>query len=162
MTGASRQFSCCARAVLAFALLALAGCASTPQAAPDHDAEAKQFLAHPNATAIYVFRSDFSSGDPELADTVLYIDQRLIGATLPKTYFRVDVRPGTHVLHGIGYDSGSLKIDTRYGELYFVSLDVIGGKSRFALVSAEAGKRTIGACCALLENWAPGQRPLLR
>ena len=95
-------------------------------------------------------------------DSVLYVDNRLIGATLPGTYFRMDLRPGEHVLHGYGYDQGRLKIDTLSGEVYFVSLNVMGGSSRLRLVGPEADKRMIQVCCALLENWASGQRPLLR
>jgi hypothetical protein len=53
-------------------------------------------------------------------------------------------------------------LDTSAGEVYFVSLNVVGGISRFAQVPAERGRRDILRCCALMENWAPGQRPLLR
>jgi hypothetical protein len=48
------------------------------------------------------------------------------------------------------------------GELYFVSLRVADGISRFERVPPETGKRDILRCCAMMENWAPGQRPLLR
>ena len=142
--------------------LLLAGCASTPQATPERDAEAKQFIARPDAATIYVYRDDFASGEPATDDTVLYGDGRLIGATLPKTFFRFDVRAGEHLLHGFGYDQGNLKVDTRSGEIYFVSLQVTGGTSLFTLVKPETGKRDILRCCALMENWAPDQRPLLR
>lgn len=155
-----------ARARRAAALLivvsALAGCASTPQASPARDAEAKEFNTHPGYSALYVYRPEFDSGGATHADTVLYLDRRLIGATLPQTYFRVDVEPGTHVLSGIGVDQGTLTTSTRPGEPHFVELRVAGGVSSYRLVDAEAGKRAIRLCCVLLENWAPGQRPLLR
>jgi len=140
--------------------IALAGCASTPQASRERDAEAKQFLTHPGSATIYVYRTDFPTMDAD--DSVLYVNHRLIGATLPGTYFRIDLRPGEHVLHGYGYDQGTLKVDTNSGALYFVALNVMNGNSRFALVNPETAKRAIRNCCALLENWAPGQRPLLR
>jgi hypothetical protein len=149
-----------ARDALAAIALALAGCASTPQASPDRDTEAKRFLTHPRTAALYVYRDDL--GDPDGADSVLYLDERLIGATLPGTYFRVDARPGSHVLRGIGHDQGSLRIGLRSGELHFVSLRVLGGQSYFEEVPAEKAKRDLLRCCVLLENWAPGQRPLLR
>lgn len=151
-----------ARTALAVSLLALAGCASTPQATAERDAEAKRFVARPDAAMIYVYRDDFAPVAPATDNTVLYVNGRLIGATLPKTFFRFDVRAGEHLLHGYGYDQGSLKVDTRSGEIYFVSLQATGGNSRFALVKPETGKRDILRCCALMENWAPGQRPLLR
>ena len=145
----------CAVAALAFA----AGCASTPQASPQQDALAKEFLSHPNAATIYVYRSEFNYLD---SDSVLYLDGRLIGATLPGAYFRVDTTPGRHVLHGVGVDIGSIAIDARPGQVYFVSLDVIAGHSHFRQVADQTGRERVRACCALLENWGPFQRPLFR
>ena len=150
------------RAMLSALILLLAllsGCASTPQAAAERDAETKQFVSHPATAAIYVYRNDWNSADD---DSVLYVDHRLIGATLPGTYFRVDVQPGKHVLRGFGYDAGQLEIDVRPGEIYFVLLNVLNGTSRFAWRDMESGRRELLACCTLLENWAPGQRPLFR
>ena len=147
--------------LLAAALL-LAACTSTPEASREQDAEAKQFISHPGSAAVYVYRTDLSAEDMSGSHPVLWIDDRLIGSTLPRAYFRVDLRPGKHVLRGDGPDLGRLALDTGAGEVYFVSLNVLGGTSHFARVAPEAGKREILRCCALLENWAPGQRPLLR
>jgi len=140
----------------------LAGCASVPQATAERDAEAKQFIARPDAATIYVYRDDFAAKEQFTDDTVLYVGRRLIGATLPTTFFRIDVQAGEHLLLGYAYDQGSLKVDTRLGEIYFVSLQSTAGTSRFMLVKPEIGKRDILRCCALLENWAPGKQPLLR
>lgn len=153
------------RAVLLFLCAALAasvlvGCVSVPQASPARDAEAKQFGTHPGAATIFVFRNDFTSHLFE--DSTLYIDERLIGGTLPGTFFRVDVRAGDHVLHGHGYDQGRLKLTTRSGEAYFVALHVSNNTSHFRAVDSGAAKREIERCCVLMETWAPGQRPLLR
>jgi hypothetical protein len=145
---------------LILALLALlAGCASTPQGSRERDADAKQFVTHPNASTLYVYRSQFDRLEDE---AVLYVDQRLVGQTLPGGYFRVDTVPGHHVLHGMGVDIGKFELDTRPGELYFIELTVIEGHSHFWPVSEAVGRRRIVECCALLENWAPGQRPLFR
>jgi hypothetical protein len=145
-------------AALAAALL-FAACASTPEASPEADQRAKEFHTHPNASAIYVYRSEFSHWEE---DSVLFMDGRIIGATLPGTFFRIDATPGPHVLHGTGHDMGTIALDTMAGELYFVSLDVIGGHSRFQLVPARVGESRVRDCCAMLEKWTPGQRPLLR
>jgi hypothetical protein len=141
-------------------LVALGGCASTPQATPARDAEAKQFLSTPGLAGIYVFRPDFQVA--EMDDSTLYVDNRLIGATLPGTFFRIDVQPGPRVVSSSAAGSTELQLDTRPDVLYFVQLNVIGGNSRLALVDPETAKRAILRCCALMENWAPGQRPLLR
>jgi len=152
-----------ARLALLVAMIALAGCASTPQASRERDAEAKRFLSRPDAAVIYVYRNDFPTlGGESSNDSVLYVNDRLIGATLPMTFFRFDVRAGEHLLRGVARDMGRLTLNTRDGELYFVSLQVVGGRSVFRLVDAETGMRDILRCCSLMENWEPGQRPLLR
>jgi hypothetical protein len=140
-------------------VLVAAACTSTPQATREDDARAKEFHTHPSASTIYVYRSPFNHYD---ADSVLYIDGRLVGSTLPGAYFRIDTVPARHVLHGTGVDIGHFAIETRPGEIYFVELEVLAGHSNFRLVPERIGQREVRACCALLENWAPGQRPLLR
>ena len=148
-------------AVFMLLLIALGGCASTPQASRQRDAEAKQFRSHPATSAIYIYRTDRQA--PENSEsTDIYVDGRLVGATLQQSFFRIDVNPGVHVLTGMGPDQGSLKMETRPGEIYFVELKVIGNNSHFSIVDPEIARRAIISCCALLENWAPGQRPLLR
>jgi hypothetical protein len=152
-----RAFARGAGILLMAATLALTGCASTPQATPERDAEAKRFTADPKTATIYVYRPDFAASDQE--DSVIYLSSRQIGSTLPQTFFRLDVEPGMHLLRGIGSDRGQLTIETRAGELYFVKLNVINGQSRFAPVSPESGQREIRACCALMENSTPEQGP---
>ena len=148
----------CAALTLA-SVLAVAGCTSTPQASPERDAFAKEFPTHPNASTIYVYRSPFNQFD---FDSALYLNGRLLGATVPGTYFRVDATPGRNVLHGSGIDIGEIALHTRAGEITFVSLEVLGGHSNFRVVPQATGEERVKACCALLENWAPGQRPFLR
>jgi len=147
------------RSLLFVAALLAAGCTSTPQASRERDAEAKEFRTHPGAATIYVYRS----GHDRLEDlSVLYLDGRLIGQTLPAAYFRLDVVPGRRILHGTGFDAGSIVLDARPSQLYFIELRVTEGQSNFTPVSALAGRQRVSSCCAMLENWAPGQRPLLR
>ena len=141
--------------------LALVACASTPQASPERDAEAKQFRTHPGYSTLYIYRPEVE-GNMDWQETVLYVDNRMIGGTLPQTFYVVHVEPGTHLLAGIAGDQGRFKLVTRPDELYLVELRESGGVSRYRLVEAETGKRVIRECCRLLESWAPGQRPLLR
>lgn len=151
------------RQILILIALALAGCTSTPEATRERDLEAKRFMASPDAAVLYVYRSEPGPVEPATeTNTVLYVDGRLIGTTVPQTFFRIEVQPGGHLLHGAGPDPGTLKLDTRPGELYFVSMHTNGEMSQFSLVNPEAGKQDILRCCSMLENWAPGQRPFLR
>ena len=151
-----------ARIVLAAVILTVTACASVRQASPDRDAEAKRYDTHPGGSTLYVFRNDFADIMTTQNDVVLYMDDRIVGQVLPGGYFRIDARPGEHRLHGIAHDQGAMKITTRAGETHFVSLIVVAGNSVFKQVEPEAAKREIAKCCVLMENWAPGQRPLLR
>jgi hypothetical protein len=148
-----------ARLALAALVLLVAACSLTPRASPDRDAAAKEFQAPGNAATIYVYRSRFNHTD---FDSLLYIDGRLIGRTLPGSYFRIDTVPARHVLHGSGVDLGEYALNARPGQVYFVSLDVLGGHSRFEGVPGNTAQERVRACCALLENWAPNQRPFVR
>lgn len=143
--------------VLLALVAGLAGCASTPQASAERDAEAKRFGSPPATAAVYIYRTDTAD-----EDSVLWIDGRLVGATLRGTYFRVHLEPGRHILTGMAADSGRMELETRPGLVYFVSLKVLGGRSHFQRMPSETGKKVVANCCVLLENWAPGQRPLLR
>ena len=140
------------------ALAALTGCTSTPQADRDRDAMAKEFLTHPGHSTLYVYRRP---SDSQFDDSVLFIDGRLVGSTLPGGYFRVNLEPGRHRLHGMASDAGTLSLDTLSGELYFISLALVGGHSHFEEIPVKTGISELTGCCVLLENWAPGQRPLL-
>ena len=142
-----------ATAILAAALLA--ACVFTPLASSQQDTLAKEFITHPGASTIYVYRSQFNHHD---TDTVLYLNGRVIGATQPGGYFRIDTTPHTHTLHGTAADIGELMLTTRPGQLYFVAVEVIGGNSTYTVVPEEAGRERVRACCALLEHWMP-QRP---
>ena len=140
----------------------IAGCASVPQASRERDAEAKQFVTHPQSSTVYIYRDGFQVGSRGMENSELYVDRRLIGSTLPGTFFRLDLRPGPHFLNGFAYDQGRMKLETRPGEIYFVKLTVADADSSFKQVSPDVGKREILRCCSLMENWAPGQRPLFR
>ena len=154
---------CCKRLRGAYVLAVLiiwvvtAGCASTPQASRERDIQAKTFATHPGNATLYVYRTD-----THIDDSVLWIDDRLIGATLPLTYFRVYLDPGKHVLTGMGYDNGRLTVEVRPDAVYFVWLKVSAGQSWFQQVPEAVGRQVLAKCCSLLENWGPGQRPLLR
>jgi hypothetical protein len=147
------------RLINAGLLLLITACASTPQATQERDREAKNFEPQPASSIVYVFRPDFP--DPE-NDTVLWADGRPIGSTLPRTYFRIHLNPGSHYFTGFAGDDGTIRLETRPGEIYFIRVQTVAGRSVFEHVDPAKGRRELAACCGLLENWQPGQRPLLR
>ena len=114
-------------------------------------------------SVIYVYRPD-----PWVttAVTELFADDRLIGSSLPGTYFRIPVLPGRHVIETFAGHGPSIEVETRGTEVVFLELRSYSGTDgspnmRFRRVSPEGGKRAILDCCARLEIWRPGQPRLL-
>ena len=142
---------------LALLMAVLGGCATTPQASPAKDADAKRFEPELRAAIIYLYRADVRGGV-----STLWIDNRLVGQTVSATYFRVAVRPGRNVITASGSDLGRFELDTKAEGIYFVEMRVLGetesaSTTIFRAVPPDAGKTFIAKCCALLETWRPGQ-----
>lgn len=145
-----------------FALFAacvlLAGCAATPEASRQDDADAKRFAPAPGAAIVYLYRADLPT---DRGSSTLWLDGRLVGESLPATYFRVAVRPGKNLLTAFAGDAGRLEFETRSGEVYFVAISVRGddgaATSQFRPVPPDVGRTQLERCCSLLETWKPGQ-----
>jgi hypothetical protein len=144
---------------LVLLLAILGGCASTPESSPQSDAEAKRFESAPRAAIIYLYRADTPGGS---GTSTIWVDGRIVGQTLPATYFRVPVRPGRNRISAYASDQGQLEIETRQDGVYFVSMRVAGTdetapNTLFRSVAPEVGKPEIVRCCTMLEVWRPGQ-----
>ena len=138
-------------------------CASTPEATFDRDAEAKEFEPVTRDAVIYVYRPGSTLGGPE---TTLWTDRRLVGSSLPGTFFRVIVLPGRNVIDTSPPDTGYIEVGTRGNDVTFVEMRTLGGPegsptSHFRIVPAEEGKAAIRACCNRLEVWRYDQPKLL-
>lgn len=145
------------RSLVAAALLVLGACASTPEATPERNEEAKRFEAVTRDAVVYIYRPDRGSG---AAEATLWANGRLVGASLPLTFFRALVLPGRTVLHTSGPDNGRIEFDTRGNDVTYVEMQTFNEQSpvtRFRLVPAEEAQAAIRACCTLLEVWRPGQ-----
>ena len=143
---------------LVLLLALLGGCAATSEASREADVEAKRFESAPRAAIIYLYRAD----TPSNATSTIWVDDRIVGQSLPATYFRVAVRPGRNRIAAFAPDQGRLEIDTRGGGVFFVAMRVGGdvdtpGNTLFRSVPPEAGKTEILRCCTMLETWRPGQ-----
>lgn len=76
--------------------LFLAGCATVPMAGPGADAEGKRFdPPAPGQSVLYLYRSSMLGSEVafDLAN-----NQQPIGALADKTWIRVDLAPGRHVI----------------------------------------------------------------
>jgi hypothetical protein len=143
--------------ILASALLC-AACASTPEATPERDAEAKRFEPVTRDAVIYVYRDD-SWGTGGI--TTLFANDQLVGSSLPGTYFRIIVLPGRTVLSTMAPDSGRIEVETRGNDVVFVEMRTTGGdsppRSHFRRMPPELAKTAIQERAWMLETWRPGQ-----
>lgn len=144
--------------VLALACIALlSACASTPEANRERDEEAKRFEPVTRDSVVYVYRPDRGTG---AAETTLWANGRLVGISLPLTFFRVIVLPGRTVLHTSGSDSGRIVIDTRGNDVTYVEMQTFDDQSpvtSFKVMPDEDAQSAIRGCCTMLEVWRPGQ-----
>jgi hypothetical protein len=139
----------------------ISGCAATPEASRESDAEAKRFESAPRVAIIYLYRADTPSNG---GISTISIDGRLVGQTVQSTYFRALVRPGHNRISASGQDTGRLEIDTRENEVYFVAMQVLSDvdspsntNTVFRRMPPDTAKAEILRCCTMLETWRPGQ-----
>lgn len=133
--------------LIVLALSVLGGCAFRRAAPAQLDADMKEFPTRPDAATIYIYRTVH---DRRERGTTLYIDGRLVGNTRAGTYFRLEVVPARHVLHGTGLDAGELAVYARPGQIYFVRHDVVGRHSHFSLERDDLARAQIRSCCRML------------
>jgi hypothetical protein len=143
------------------ALLLAAGCASTPEASREANEEAKRFEPVTRDAVIYIYRPDRWLGS---ASTTLWADGRLIGESLPGSFFRVIVFPGPTLLHTSGPDTGRIEVSTRGNDITYVEMRTENRDSPrtvFRLMREDEAQAAIRACCTKLEVWRPGQQRFL-
>ncbi len=148
------------------ASILLAGCANVPMASPGADAQGKRFdPPAPGQSALYLYRSSMLGSEVmfNLAD-----NQQPIGSLADRTWIRVEVAPGPHVItcNIPSYapltqnPAQAATVNVAPGETRFVEADIWPGlplnprctttevsadKGRAAIV---AGNRAMGA------NWS--------
>jgi hypothetical protein len=149
--------------LIVIATLLCTACASTPEATRDRDAEAKEFEPVTRDAVIYIYRPGPALSGPE---TTLWLDGRLVGSSLPGTFFRAIAFPGRNVIDTSPPDTGRIEVSTAGNDVTFVEMRTLGApdgtpRTHFRVVSPEAGKAAIRACCRRLEVWRPGQPRLL-
>ncbi len=138
-------------------------CTSTPQATRERDAEAKRFEPVTREAVVYIYRPGLVLSGPE---TTLWVDNRLVGSSLPGTFFRVIVLPGRNLIDTSPPDTGRIEIATQGNDVTFVEMRTEGGRngapsSRFRIMAPEEAKAAIAQCCAMLETWRYNQPRLL-
>lgn len=145
------------RGALVLTAVLLGACASTPEADRERDLEAKRFEPVTRDAVVYVYRPDMGN---TAADTTLWANGRLVGTSIPRTFFRIIVLPGRTHFHASGSDSGTIEVMAGGNEVTYVEMQTLNPdspSSHFRVVSAEHAQAAIRACCTMLEVWRPGQ-----
>ena len=118
-----------------------AGCASVPLAPPEEDTAAKQFEAPEEKAALYIYRDQNFGGALKLKVT---LDDKPLGATAPKTYFRTEVEPGSHVIKGIAENKDTVTLEAEAGQVYFIwqqiKMGIMSARNDMQLVDEQKGK----------------------
>ena len=126
-------------------ILWLAACAHTPLPPTPADIEGKKFLPLPDKSVIYIVRPIVDSD--EVAS--LALDASIQITTLPRTYYRWEVAPGSHLIEGVGFSGIRLALKTEPGKIYYLVHTVYGtmrmGATMTALqpTSDEEGRRLV-------------------
>lgn len=128
--------------LLAGALIVLlSGCASVPMANIERDSQAKTFAVRPGLSNIYVYRNE-SIGAAVKMDVEL--DGKLVGQTVAKSYFALEVSPGKHTLISKAENDFVLDVIAEAGKNYFVWQEVKMGllyaRNKLQLVDEAIGK----------------------
>lgn len=139
---------------LLLAILLITGCAQYQLPPPPEDAIAKRFETAPGKSVIYLARH---SMEPSYVAPVI-LDDHGIGSTYRGTYMRIELPAGTHKLHGMAGDSGSITLKTEPGQLYFVEHRAFGYRdfthSSYTQVGPERGRSLVmgGQITALISQ----------
>jgi hypothetical protein len=147
--------------IVLLAALFCVACVVTPEAPSERDAAAKRFEPVTRDSVIYVYRADIGE-----VTTTLIANDRLVGLSLPGTFFRIIVLPGRTVLETMVPDPGRIEVETRGNDVVFVEMRTSGGSdgppsSRFRRMPPEVAKAAILDCCSMLETWRIDQPRLM-
>jgi hypothetical protein len=130
----------------AIALLLMLFKACAPLPPTPEDLAAKKFEPSPGQAVIYLVRE---SPDLSYLTAPVVLNDDFIGSTQAGTYFRLEVPPGRHQIRGYGADSGTIRIDTQAGRIYFVrqrvggSFRVTNPTSFFSLIGEDEGRAAV-------------------
>jgi hypothetical protein len=139
------------KALLAGAVLILAGCAQIPPS-PQEIAD-KKFEPVPGKAVVYVVQGAVG---PALAVGIEFDDGKQI-TTWTGTFYRWVTTPGTHLIQNTGAENASITVQVEAGKIYFVEQFVTGWRgdvtnSRLELLDDNTGRMMVGEsslCCGV-------------
>jgi hypothetical protein len=130
-------------------LFELVGCVSIPLAPTEQDAARKQFPMPAQDTAgVYIYRNHLATRQGLLVKRSIYMDDKLLGDTLPDTYFFREVKPGIHKISTESeFSNNDLTLDAEAGKNYFVhqflKMGLLSAATGIELVPEDVGKKGV-------------------
>lgn len=124
-------------------------CVSVPLADATDDKRAHLFEAKPDLATVYLVRAQIVGSRTRIP---IFLDDKELGKTAPRTYAYIQVPPGKHLLQDYSDTRHTLALDVKAGELYFVSEEVTVVESvvhnqkvqtELVLVDHETGKSKV-------------------
>ncbi len=129
------------------AVLMLSACASVPMEDARKDAVHKTFSAPSNAAGVYIYRNE-NFGAAIRMDVL--VDGQVIGQSAAKTYFYLDLPPGTHTFISKSENDDSLTLELVSGKLYYIWQEVKMGflyaRTKLNLMTEADGKTGVLEC----------------
>lgn len=129
--------------LLVLSLVFVSGCASVNKAPAEQDLAAKKFAVNPSSAQLYIYRDQIFGAAISMPVTV---NGKLIGATGPKSFFKLDLEEGTHTIASQG-DKSVLDIKAEPGGIYYVwqqvKMGLVAAGSKLQLVDEETGQSGI-------------------
>ncbi|HSN42371.1 MAG TPA: DUF2846 domain-containing protein [Burkholderiales bacterium] len=101
-------------------VLLLAGCVQLPPS--PQDIQAKKFESLPGKAVIYIVRNRMDSQEA----SGLLLDDTAQITTLPRSYYRWEVAPGTHRIAGFAESNALVVLRAEAGKIYFLRHTVLG------------------------------------
>jgi outer membrane lipoprotein SlyB len=151
------KLSTLAAAAIAVACL-VSGCASVNKASSAASSQAKTFTPVTDKAVVYIYRNEILGGAIKMP---VDIDGMLVGETGPKSFLRLGVTPGKHVISSLSEKNADLNIDLQAGQTYYVwqevKMGMMSARSQLHLMTAAQGQKGVLEC-DLLETTAPAMR----
>lgn len=135
-------------------VIALTGCAS----APNTSSSPKLFAAPANRALIFIYRN----GNEGLRETVfpalmtVSVNGHTLGQTADKTFFRLNVKPGTYTITSLAENVAKLNLTVEAGKIYYVQQEIstwsLSPKSSLQLVDENRGHASVFASKIIASN----------
>lgn len=130
------------------AILAASGCASVKLAPPDEDKRAKSMSAPSGKALVYVYRHELLGAAIAMR---VRVDGKLIGHTRSKTYFLIEVPPGTYKISSHSENESAVELNAEAGKKYYLWQEVkllgfIISRTKLQVVDEKTGRGQMMKC----------------